>query len=284
MTEDQQIDRIVEPARSPEEVRRVHASNRAAWNEGAARYTENIAATITFIREGQSNVHRLEREMLGDLAAYETAVHLQCASGRDTLSLWVEGVRHVVGVDISDVMIENARRTAAALDAPARWFCCDVIDTPGELDATADLVYTGRGALNWMHDIGAWAAVIARLLKPGGVASIFDTHPASWLFEEDASELRVMKGVNYFGIAWESQGWPSTYIGELEQPASRQSVKADRLWTLADVFGALTGAGLVVEHLGEHPDAYWDAFPNLDAESRARIPQTFTMRARRPRG
>ena len=278
------VDRPVEPTTTPAEARRRHAANREAWNEGAARYTENVDATINFIRAGQSNLHPVERKVLGDLSRFDTAIHLQCASGRDTLSLWVEGVQRVVGVDISDVMIDNARRTSGALEAPATWFCCDVLDTPHELDGTADLVYTGRGALNWIHDLEPWAAVVARLLKPGGVFSVFETHPATWLFDESASELRVMPGVNYFGVAWESQGWPTTYIGQLAQPDAKQSVKYDRLWNLADVFGALRGAGLMIEHLGEHAEGYWDGFPALEERYRGLIPLTFTMLARRPGG
>ena len=56
----------------------------------------------------------------------------------------------------------------------------------------------------------------------------------------------------------------------------------DRLWNLADVFGALRGAGVQVEHLGEHPETYWDSFPRLQDRYRGLIPQTFTMPARRP--
>jgi len=54
-----------------------------------------------------------------------------------------------------------------------------VIGLPYELDSSADLVYTGRGALCWLHDLAAWAAVVARLLKPGGVVHILDDHPVS---------------------------------------------------------------------------------------------------------
>ena len=75
------------------------------------RYTAEIEETIAFLAAGGSNLHPVERANLGDLAAWcGTAIHLQCASGRDTLSLWNEGVPQVVGVDISDVHIANARR------------------------------------------------------------------------------------------------------------------------------------------------------------------------------
>ncbi len=265
------------------EVRARHEANRSAWNEGAAYYTGRLEQTVEFLRSGGSSLHPIERANLGDLRAWcDTAIHLQCASGEDTLSLWIEGAKRVVGVDISDAHIANARRTSEALAAPAAWVRSDVLDAPHELDATADLVYTGRGALNWLHDLDAWAAVIRRLLKPGGVVHIFDEHPASWLFETDAAGNLMVSTEGYFRYAEASKGWPDTYIGELAMGVEEQSWKYERLWTLADVFTALHGAGLAVEHLGEHPDSYWDDLPNLKPELAGLIPRTFSMMARRP--
>src|SRR5512146_3287535 len=81
--------------RDEAEVRARHEANRAGWNEGAIHYTHHIQETIAFLRAGGSNLHPIERRnlvgRLGDFYTWcKTAIHLQCASGRDTLSLWVE--------------------------------------------------------------------------------------------------------------------------------------------------------------------------------------------------
>jgi len=264
------------------EVRFRHEANRAGWNEGARYYRSHIDQTIQDLKDGKSNLHPIERRNLGDLHQYHTAIHLQCASGNDTLSLWLEGVEHVIGIDISDIHIENARRVSAALNAPAEWFRCDVLDTPHELDNTADLVYTGRGAICWIHDLCEWAKVIARLLKPNGVFHILDDHPITWLFNSEASTLEY-SGINYFNYAESSQGWPDTYIGNsIGIPLDQQSRKYERLWTISSILNALHSAGLSIEYLGEHPEPYWDNFPNLSAEFRNRIPMTFSLLARKP--
>lgn len=271
-----------QPPHDEAEVRARHESNRAAWNEGAQHYTDHLAESIAFLRAGNSNVHPVERRSLGDLRQYHTAIHLQCASGRDTLSLWVEGVQKVIGIDISDVHIANARQMSAALGAPAEWFRCDVLDAPHALDGTADLVYTGRGALCWIQDLDAYAKVVYRLLKPGGIYHVFDGHPMTWLFDMEAETLRY-SGVSYFGHYESNTGWPSTYIGDsLPVSPEQQSRKFEALWTIADIFNALTRSGLVVETIGEHPEPFWDEFPNLRPEYRGRIPSTFSMKARRP--
>jgi SAM-dependent methyltransferase len=281
--DDKYLSRPEDFAHDAEEIRRRHQANRLSWNEGALHgYTPLIGEVIEFIRAGKSNLDPVERTYLGELLpGCDLAIHLQCASGRDTLSLLNEGVRRVVGVDISDVHIDNARRISAALGAPAEWYCCDLLDTPAELDGRADLVYTGRGALCWLQDLDAWARVVVRLLKPGGFFSVFDSHPITWLFDQEAADY-VYSGINYFAHCESGAGWPDTYIGDIGVPLEQQARKYECLWPVSSVFQALTRAGLSVVHFGEHPDAFWEEFPNLKAGLQGRIPNTFSLLARKP--
>jgi SAM-dependent methyltransferase len=273
-------------ARDDAEVRAFHEANRAAWNQGAREYTDRLDDAIQFLRAGRSNLHPVERANLGDLRAWcRSAVHLQCASGKDTLSLWIEGVEKVVGIDISDVHIANARRLSEAAGCrTVRWYRCDVLDTPQDLDGTADLVYSGRGAMFWVHDLDAWMAVVARLLRPGGVLHLLDDHPMVWLFDEEADHLKVDEHVDLLGLTIECRGWPDQYIGSLGMSAGQHAVKYERLWPLSAVVNAAVGAGLRVEKLGEHHDEYWDPLPHVPRERRRGIPLTFSLLAHRPSG
>lgn len=273
-------------AETSAEVRSRHQENRIAWNEGAQHYTDQNQTRVRQLKAGQSTLHPVERANLAKFGALDQwchcAIHLQCASGNDTLSLILEGAHEVIGIDISNVHIENARWTSTQLQMPARWYCCDLLDTPTELNETADLIYTGRGALCWLHDIDAWAKVVARLLRPGGILSLFDDHPVSWLFSQESTTLEASR-VNYFTHAEFNHGWPDEYIGDLGKPAEQHAIKHERLWTLANIFQALVKAGLVVEHLGEHIDEYWISFPNLAETEKVKIPMTFSIIARKPK-
>src|SRR5689334_3779322 len=149
----------------------MNAANRRAWDEAAERYEGWFDEAVQLIRSGGSNLFGVEHDLLGDLRAgggTGRAIHLQCAAGRDTLSLWTAGVREVVGLDFSPRMLALAGRLSDAVGAPATWIEADVLDVPHELDGTGDLVYTGRGSLIWLHDLDAWARVVHRLLAPGG--------------------------------------------------------------------------------------------------------------------
>jgi len=138
----------------PTDLTEFHKETGDAWDETAANYERGEAEETAFLRSGGSSLMEPERHILGDLSSWcGRAIHLQCSGGQEALSLLRQGAKEVVGVDISPRMIGVARRKAEALGANASWYLADVLETPHELDGTADLVYTGRGALPWMMDI-----------------------------------------------------------------------------------------------------------------------------------
>src|SRR4030067_614845 len=98
------------------DVRAMHAATRAAWDEAAERYEGWFDEAVTLIRSGRSNLFPVEHDLIGDLHGHcRRAIHLQCAGGRDTLSLWTLGADEGVGVDYSPRLLElAARRTARA--------------------------------------------------------------------------------------------------------------------------------------------------------------------------
>jgi len=270
----------VRPATRDEaaDVRGMHASTRAAWDEAAERYEGWLAETVDLIRSGGTNLFGAEIELIGDLhGRCRRAIHLQCAGGRDTLSLWNLGADEVVGVDFSPRMLDLAERLTAATGAPAHWVRSDVLDTPHDLDATADLVYTGRGSLIWLQDLDAWAAVIARLLSPAGRFVLFEGHPAEWLFDVDDDGHWVATDYDYFAGPEASRGWAPEYIDRLTVPEADQSWKFARAWTLGEVITALLGAGLHLERVTEHPIDWWGGHRDALPEERGRIPLSFSV-------
>jgi SAM-dependent methyltransferase len=265
------------------DVRGTHAANRRAWDEAAERYERWLDEAIELIRSGGTNLLPPELELIGDLRGRcRRAIHLQCAGGRDTLSLWNLGADEVVGVDFSPRMLDLARRLTEATGARASWVLADVLDTPGELDATADLLYTGRGALMWLADLDAWASVVARLLAPDGRFVLFEGHPVEWLFDVDADGRWVATDYDYFGGVEASKGWAPEYIDRLSIDEPDQAWKFARSWTLGEIITALLGAGLRLERVTEHPTDWWGGHADARPEERGRIPLSFSVLARPP--
>jgi SAM-dependent methyltransferase len=256
----------------------MHAANRSAWDEAAERYEGWFDESVEEIRSGRGNLFDVEVQLIGDLRGRcRRAIHLQCAAGRDTLSLWNLGAEEVVGVDISPRMLDLAARLTAATGAPARWVLSDVLDTPHELDGTADLVYTGRGAIIWLHDLDGWASVVVRLLSPNGRFVLFEGHPAEWLFDVDEDGRWIATDYDYFGGAEASRGWSPEYIDHLSIEEPDQSWKFARAWTLAEVLTALLRAGLVIDEVGEHPVDWWGGHTDVRPSDRGRIPLSFSV-------
>jgi ubiquinone/menaquinone biosynthesis C-methylase UbiE len=213
----------------------------------------------------------------------ERAIHLQCAGGTDTLSLWKLGAGEVVGVDISAKMIAVAQRKSKLLNAPAHWYCCDVLDTPRELDHTADLVYTGKGALPWIMDIQAWAGIVARLLKPDGRLYAFEGHPLDWVWDMQAAtyQLSPQTGSYFSETAVTDRGWPMFSSPILEHADKDQLHVHERQWMLGEIMNSLVAAGLRLECFEEYPDLFWNQFPHLPAELAGRLPHTFSLLMRK---
>jgi SAM-dependent methyltransferase len=262
--------------------RAMHRANRAAWDEAAERYEGWFFEAVALIKGGGTNLFPVEQALIGDLhGRCRRAIHLQCAGGRDTLSLWTAGADEVIGVDFSPRMLDLARRLTAAVGAPATWVEADVLDTPHSLDGTADLLYTGRGSLLWLQDLDAWAAVLYRLLAPDGRLVIFEGHPAEWLFDVDETGHWFATDYDYFAGVEASKGWAPEYIDHLSIADDDQSWKFARAWTLGETITALVGAGLRLEAVAEHPVDWWGGHADVAPAERGRIPLSFSVVARR---
>lgn len=275
----------VRPA-TPEEAAdpaRMHASNRLAWEQAAEDYERRLAGSIERLRAGRSSLLPVELSLLGDLrGGCDHAIHVQCAGGEDTLSLWLAGASRVTGVDFSPRMLDLARRLGSALEAPASWVEADVLDLPHELDGTADLVYYGRGSIMWVADLDAWAAGLARLPRPGGRLVLYEGHPAEWLFDGDGEGGWLLTDYDYFAGPEASRGWAPAYIDHLSLPDEEQAWKFARNWTLGEVVTALLGSGLRVETVTEHPVDWWGGHRDVHPAERGRLPLSFSVTAARP--
>ncbi len=160
--------------------------NLASWDiEGflgdPARLTREVAA---------------DREALGAVQG-KSLIHLQCHFGLDTLA-WSRLGAVATGVDFSPRAIATAIDLAKRAGANTRFVEADLYETPQVIPERFDVVYTSGGALCWLPDIRAWADVVSRLLKPGGVFYIREAHPMLWSLEDERDDQQLVIGRPYF--------------------------------------------------------------------------------------
>lgn len=258
----------------------LHQGNRNAWDRTAREvYLGEVDRDIHFLREGGMSQMTEEVKLLGDLDG-KYAIHLQCSHGLDGLSLLNLGAARVTGVDISQEMLAQARQKSEALNANASWIHADILETPAELDGTADLVYTGKGAIYWIMDLDRWASVVARLLVPGGKLFLFEGHPLDSVWEEEADDFVLRPGGRYFQSAPQPE-FSFPYQAALRDAPEEPVTLTSRVWTLGQVVTAVVNAGLRIKHLEEFPIPFWDQFKSIPEATLHRLPHTFALIATR---
>jgi SAM-dependent methyltransferase len=263
----------------------LHKDNETAWDLVArSKYAHDVDADVAFLKAGGTSLMSHERECLGDLSSWcGRAIHLQCSHGLDALSLWKLGAQEIVGVDISVAMLTLAARKAQILAAPAAWVHSDVLDAPAGLNRTADLVYTGKGALPWVMNLKKWAGVVERLLKPGGTLFVFEGHPLNWVWEPNASQFQLREdGSNYFSAEPRAnRDFPASGLEQAAGAGAPFAVAYERQWTLGEVVTSLAEVGLTLMRLGEHAEQYWPLFHHIPGATISRLPHTFSLLMRK---
>ncbi|SEE63549.1 class I SAM-dependent methyltransferase [Jiangella alba] len=240
--------------------------NRAAWDDASLKHVREDDGLLAQARA--ATLLPAELELLAPvLAAAPEVVHLQSGHGLDDAALVRAGARSVVGVDFSAVAVGAAQRRAARLGLPCRYVVGELPGAPLR-SGSADLVYTGKGALIWLPDLLAWARDVARLLRPGGSLFVYEAHPAVPLWAWDADEPRIRPDRGYFDRQHVNDTFPAR--GAVERQA-----------TLGEIVTAVVAAGLELRHLAEYPDPFWRP-DGVDAAAwRGRLPNAFSLLALR---
>lgn len=259
--------------------------NRDGWNERVPIHVASDFYDVDGFKAGRSDLRSYELKDVGSVRGKDL-VHLQCHFGLDTLS-WAKRGARVTGLDFSAPAIEAATRLAAEMGVQAKFVVANVYDAPAVLRRQFDIVYTGRGALCWLPDVRRWAAVVSRLLRPGGLFYLTEFHPLEWVFAEDSLEVKF----DYFTP---TAGFAYSQSGSYAEPTAATTHDQTVQWNhnIGDVVTALIRAGLEIQSVREHDATDYRRWPFLVAgedgrwrvpEGRPSLPLMYVMRAVKPR-
>jgi SAM-dependent methyltransferase len=238
------------------------ADNRKLWDAWTAVHTAGEFYDVQRFRDDPNDVRiePWEREEVGDVTG-KTLLHVQCHFGLDTLSWARLGAASVTGVDFSEAAIAFAKELAVEtrLNDRSRFVVSNVYDLPGPLAGeTFDVVYTGRGALSWLPDLGPWARVVASFVKPGGIFYIHEGHPVLWAIDDDQKEPNDLHlAFDYWG--GETLSFPVE--GSYADPAADVDAEIEHGWnhSLGEIVTELATNGLRIELLDEKRELDWPA-------------------------
>jgi len=241
-----------------------HDHTRAAWGQAGQKYVRDHETFLT--EAADATLFPVEHRLLDPLLVRNPVVlHPMSGNGVDDHALVRAGAAHVTGLDYDDNAVTWAQRRADALGRPIGYRQADVPPFPSE-DSSVDLVYTGKGALIWVRDLGLWAREVARVLRPGGHVFVHEAHPMVPLFSWDEDVTRIRPDRDYFAVSHVNDSFPA--FGAVEQQH-----------TLAALVMAVTTAGLRLEVFEEHPEPFWRM---TDVDARAwdgKLPNSYSLLA-----
>jgi SAM-dependent methyltransferase len=230
--------------------------NRRNWDERVAVHVASGFYAVERFVAGEDHLHGFESDELGDIAGKRVA-HLQCHFGMDTLSLARRGAS-VSGLDFSAPAIAEAQALASRLGVEARFVEANMYDAVEALGDTYEIVYTGKGALNWIPDLAAWARTVAALLEPGGVLYLVEYHPLPGMLAEDSLEFEWP----YFNTGAEVWDEPGDYADPEAVLENARTVE----WPhpISEVICSVIDAGLSVEFFHEFAESSFARFSFME--------------------
>ncbi|WP_124981048.1 class I SAM-dependent methyltransferase [Nonlabens xiamenensis] len=230
--------------------------NKITWNKKARVHLESNFYDQSAFAKAKNSLNYYELNALGDVTG-QNLLHLQCHFGQDSLS-WAHRGAKVTGIDLSDEAIAIATKLSHELDIPAKFVCCNVLDTSQFISEQFDIVFTSYGVIGWLPDLKPWAQMIAERLCPGGVFYMAEFHPIAWMYDYTSSPPQLKYHYNRHKTIYEE------YTGTYADPTS-QIVSKEYTWNhgLSTVIQALINVGLSIQHVEEHDGSPYDVFPDM---------------------
>ena len=222
----------------------------AAWDEVAPKHAAiNASLTSDVTDPGFNNLNPDFNTLIDSHdVANKSVVQICCNNGIDLLSVKNKGSGRCLGIDGSQMFIEQAIGYAKSAGYPEIEFVCtDIYDLPVEFHNSFDFAIITVGVLGWMPDIARFMSICASLLKPGGQLLMEEIHPVLGMYEEgtpstltysyfNSEPFKDTDGLDYFtGQKYDAK---ENYYFE---------------HTLSDILMSAIASNLQLEHIQELP-------------------------------
>lgn len=253
--------------------------NRQSWNNKTDIHLKSEFYDLKGFMSGKTSLNEIELNLLGNVEG-KSILHLQCHFGQDSISLSRLGAM-VTGVDLSDKAIDRANQIAKEADVNARFICCEIYELPNYLDEKFDIVFTSYGTIGWLPDLGKWAQVITKFLKPKGQFIFVEFHPVVWMFDDSFEKIAY----RYFNSGAIVETESGTYADK-----NAEITQSYVMWnhSISEVLNSLITCGLEIKLLDEFDYSPYNCFNHtIEVEPKKfrikqfdnRIPMVYAIKA-----
>ncbi len=217
-------------------------------------------------------------KLLGDIRG-KSVLCAGCGNGNECAYMKKKGAKYVVGIDLSESMIELAKRLHKGIEFHAMSFA--KMDLP---DSKFDIVYSDL-VIHYMSNRFPAMSESYRVLKPGGRLIFSDTHPIYEMLErrkrgnlKEALFGYIRKGDKYEVIG-------NYFAGKIRRSEwfKGYSVKSYRV-TLSDIIMPAIRAGFILKNIMEPRPS--KALKKVDPEFYKRldrVPQALILEFYKPK-
>lgn len=229
--------------------------NKKTWNSRVASHVNSEFYSVDAFLRGEDPLNDVEINLLGDIKG-KSILHLQCHFGLDSLALARKGAI-VTGIDFSETAISKATELAQEAKLNATFVCTDVYTVPNAIDEQFDVVFTSYGTIGWLPDLRAWAAVVSKMLKQGGIFVMVDFHPALWMMDNHFERIEY----SYFKADPIVEEETGSYASK-----DNTDVNTTIGWnhSFGEILGSLINAGLELQLFQEYDYSPYPCFNNLE--------------------
>lgn len=252
-------------------------SNRDAWNASAGQHRSSAAWNQLISSVDREDFSCLDPTITAVLQQVNLGgkdiIQLGCNNGREALSLFSLGARHVVGVDQSSAFLEQAYELADRSPHVPEFVEADIYQLPDSLYERFDVALITIGVLNWMPDIKAFFAQVAKTLKPGGVLVIYETHPFLDMLEPQSTDPWRIRH-SYFQTEPVVVENAIVYEGKGE---ANGLVSYWHIHRLSDILTGVFRAGLQLHDLTEYPHSNRESVYDLYEGGGVQVPMCYTL-------
>ena len=178
----------------------------------------------------------------------KTVLDLGCGDGKHCADFIVRGAKTVVGIDISEKMLQIAQ-TQNANDA-IRYIKMSMTDIVG-LQETFDFIYSNM-VFHYIEDFAAFAKTLFNILNPGGLLLFSQEHPVITATIDGKGHFNKSLSGKKLSYVFSDYGIPGERVTRWFVDGV---VKYHR--RISDIFNALISAGFVIERIEEPLPEKW---------------------------
>lgn len=224
---------------------------------------ETFFTSYQRLRQKEDNLNDLVvdpalEKLLPDLAG-KTVLDLGCGDGKHCADFVLRGAKKVIGIDISEKMLQVAQREHAD---PAIRYLQQSMTEIALLDETFDVIYSNM-AFHYIEDFASFAKTMLGVLKANGVLLFAQEHPVVTATMDDKGHFQKSLTGKKIAYTFSNYGIPGERVTHWFVDGV---VKYHR--RMSDIINALTDAGFIIERMEEpQPDAPTIAtYPALAAQ------------------